>query len=938
MIRFACFSLLIAMMSAVAGCPGPSGTDSGVPVDDVPSTDAPEADASDPGLDAGTDTGMPDAGLADAPTDASLTVTLSGAGTGAVTSAPAGIDCGATCTGTFAIGTSVVLTAAADTGSTFAGWSGSGGACTGTSLTCTLTLGAATTVTAAFEVRRETLTVTKAGTGDGVVSSTPAGIDCGSDCAADFDYGTVVTLSAAPAVGSTFAGWSGACTGTADCVVTLESAASVTATFTLEVFSLSVTRAGTGGGTVTSAPAGISCGAACNADFDYGTLVTLTASATTGSTFAGWSGACTGVGSCAVTLTAATSVTATFTLDRHDLAVSKLGGGAGTITSAPAGISCGATCTSAFDHGTTVTLTAAPSTGSTFVGWSGAGCSGTGTCSITMNAPESVSALFSLQSFTLSVGQSGSGTGTITSSVGGINCGASCATLLDFGTVVTLTATPGVGSTFAGWSGACTGLGPCTLTMSAAASVTAAFDLRPIAVTVTRAGTGTGTVTSSPAGINCGSTCMASFDYGMPVVLTAAPGAGSTFTGWSGGGCSGTGSCVVTPIAATTVTATFTASIYNLTVSRAGTGTGVITSSPAGINCGATCTAPFVAPTVVTLTASPAVGSTFSGWSGGGCSGTGTCSVTMTAAQSVTATFTLSMVTVTLAKTGPLAGSASVTSSPPGITCGATCSGSFAPGTVVTLTQTPGGSVFNGWSGAGCTGTGDCTFTVGAATTITAAYRGVRVAISAGAASCIRPESGARLTTLLAARGHTAVFATGAELDTAPEINLYDVIVTAGPGAGCGAPEANLYDAGIDAFIRTAGRGVVVTGWYLYLDLGTPNLVADLPVALGSSYLIGTQTISPVAGHPITSGVGTFTSGEWVPYGGGTRPGATSLLSVGGTSVAAAWTVGSGRSVFLGPMFMESYAAYANEDLLDGTQAAPIELMLRSIEWAARAR
>jgi Divergent InlB B-repeat domain len=936
MLRFAWFSVLVAMMSGVAGCPGPSGTDSGVPPDDAPSSDAPAADAGDAGLDASSDTGLPDAGTADAPTDASLTVTLSGAGTGTVTSAPTGIDCGATCTGTFAIGTSVVLTAAAETGSTFGGWSG---ACTGTSLTCTVTLSAATTVGAAFEVRRETLTVTSAGTGDGVVSSTPAGIDCGSDCAADFDFGTVVTLSAAPAPGSTFAGWSGACTGTADCMVTVESAVDVTATFTLQVLSLSVTRAGTGAGSVTSAPAGITCGATCNADFDYGTLVTLTATASSGSTFSGWSGGgCTGVGSCVVTLTAATSVTATFTLDRHDLAVSKLGSGAGTITSAPAGINCGTTCTAAFDHGTPVTLTAAAAPGSTFVGWSGAGCSGTGTCSITMNAAESVSALFSLQSFTLSVGQSGGGTGTITSSVGGINCGASCATLLDFGTVVTLTATPGVSSTFAGWGGACTGLGTCTLTIGAATSVTAAFDLRPIALTVTRAGTGTGTVTSSPAGINCGATCMASFDYGNPVVLTAAPGAGSTFTGWTGGGCSGTGTCVVSPTAATTVTATFTASIFNLTVTRAGTGTGVVTSSPAGINCGATCTAPFVAPTLVTLIAAPALGSTFTGWSGGGCSGTGTCSVAMTSAQSVTATFTLTMVTITIAKTGPLAASASVTSSPPGITCGATCTGSFAPGTVVTLTQTPGGSVFNGWSGAGCTGTGDCTFTVGAATTVTAAYRGVRVAISAGAASCIRPGAGARLTTLLAARGHSAVFATGAELDTAPEINVYDVVVTAGPGAPCGAPEASAYDSVIDAFIRTTGRGVVVTGWFLYADFGAPNLVADLPVTLAPNYLIGPQTVTPVAGHPITSGVGSFSTLQWLPYGGGTRPGATSLLSVGGTSVAAAWTVGSGRSVFLGPMFMESYADYDNENLLDGTQAAPIELMLRSIEWAARAR
>jgi hypothetical protein len=71
MLRFAWLSVLVAMMSGVAGCPGPSGTDSGVPEDDAPSSDAPAADAGDTGLDVGTDTGVPDAGLADAPTDAS---------------------------------------------------------------------------------------------------------------------------------------------------------------------------------------------------------------------------------------------------------------------------------------------------------------------------------------------------------------------------------------------------------------------------------------------------------------------------------------------------------------------------------------------------------------------------------------------------------------------------------------------------------------------------------------------------------------------------------------------------------------------------------------------------------------------------------------------------------------------------------------------------
>jgi hypothetical protein len=78
-----------------------------------------------------------------------------------------------------------------------------------------------------------------------------------------------------------------------------------------------------------------------------------------------------------------------------------------------------------------------------------------------------------------------------------------------------------------------------------------------VALDVVKDGTGSGTVTSSPRGINCGATCVGSYDLGTKVRLSAKPFSGSQFVGWSGGGCSGTSSCQVTLLQAQSVSATF---------------------------------------------------------------------------------------------------------------------------------------------------------------------------------------------------------------------------------------------------------------------------------------------------------------------------------------------------------------------------------------------
>jgi len=493
-----------------------------------------------------------------------------------------------------------------------------------------------------------TVAVTKAGAGSGTVTSSPAAIDCGSTCNASVASGTSIALSANPAAGSTFAGWSeasGACTGTGSCALVVDAAKSLTATFAPQPYALTVTNAGTGSGTVTSSPSGIKCGSTCSNSYSSGTRVTLTATPTAGSTFTGWSGAaCSGTGTCTVTMSAAQNVTATFTTQTHTLTVTKAGTGSGAVASSPTGISCGATCSANYNYYTNVTLTAAPATGSTFTSWSGA-CTGTGTCTVTMDAVKSVTATFGVasqavpSSYVLTVTKNGIGAGILASNPAGINCGSTCSASFSTGTVVNLQVIPESGSTFTGWSGACTGTGTCTVAMSQAQNVSATLALQSFTLTTTKVGTGTGAVASSPGGIDCGASCSATFSSGTNVTLTATPITGSAFTGWSGA-CSGAGTCMVTISQNRTVTATFAAQApsYALTVRKQGRGSGTVASNPSGLSCGTTCSATFSSGTNVTLTATPATGSAFTGWSGA-CSGTGTCTVTVTQAKSVTVTF-----------------------------------------------------------------------------------------------------------------------------------------------------------------------------------------------------------------------------------------------------------------------------------------------------------
>jgi hypothetical protein len=190
--------------------------------------------------------------------------------------------------------------------------------------------------------------------------------------------------------------------------------------------------------------------------------------------------------------------------------------------------------------------------------------------------------------------------------------------------------------------------------MDADKNVTAAFATAAptqYTLTVSKTGSGSGTVTSSPTGIDCGSDCTETYDQGTSVTLTATPASGSTFGGWSGDADCSDG--VVTMNANMTCTATFNPQVvgYTLTVLKSGTGSGTVTSSPAGINCGSDCSETYTKVQKVKLTAKADANSTFTGWSGGGCSGTKTCTVTVDTAVTVTADFALKTPDISIAQT-----------------------------------------------------------------------------------------------------------------------------------------------------------------------------------------------------------------------------------------------------------------------------------------------
>ena len=329
----------------------------------------------------------------------------------------------------------------------------------------------------------------------------------------------------------------------------------------------------------------------------------------------------------------------------HSVTVGKIGAGSGTITGGT--ISCGSTCQNVFSIGSTVTLTATPTSGSTFVGWSGS-CTGTGTCTLTMNSDKVVTAEFRVapQAFTLNVAKVGNGTVTGT----GIACGQDCTETVNIGTNITLTATPATGYTFTGWSGACTGTSTCTTSMIQDRTVTATFNVintppnahgasyntsgTTFDITLTASDAQGDTLTFTPSTLSTTLATLTRVREGIYRYTLRAPlptvRSTDTFTFTASDGrltsAPATVSIVFTPTPPT-----------QFSLNTAVVGQGTVTGT--GINCGVDCTERVNTGTSITLTATPAAGYRFSAWSGA-CTGT-TCTVLVNTDKNVTATFTL---------------------------------------------------------------------------------------------------------------------------------------------------------------------------------------------------------------------------------------------------------------------------------------------------------
>ncbi|MDJ0909786.1 MAG: hypothetical protein QNI99_11375 [Woeseiaceae bacterium] len=517
---------------------------------------------------------------------------------------------------------------------------------------------------------------------------------------------------------------------------------------------LTVTQAGSIPGLVTSTPTGIFCGGAdpqaCERDFANGSTAFLTVDDSSASEFRGWGDGCTAITTspnrCEVLMDQDRDIAAFFEpWDGSTASLTVDVTGAGRVwATQPVGIDCiddpsASDCSEVYRLGQRVDLTLAEEPGETFQGWGGdcAEWATSNTIRVTVDADKTCTAQFTgvgtppryrldtlivVDGIVKNPGEPG---GEIISSPAGADCGGfgqDCSEIYDGGSTARLLARATTGYQFIGWTsnepmGPCTDIAASTIDvlMNQDIDCTANFETFNAAVSILTvqleldgtlvgaSGPYGGNVTTSPAGIDCGSQstdCEEGYLTGEVVSLFANADPGYSFVAFSGdcsGSVSGTAiamngdqNCVVS-FATTGVP---TQPSLTVTIN----GNGRVDSNPAGISCGLDCSSTFALGTSVTLAAAGTFAEPFTGWSGD-CSGNGTfAAVTMDTDKHCIADFAPQTGTNRLTIT--VIGNGNVTTEDGRVDCPGDCVEDYTTGARARILAAPdSGSTFQGWSG-----------------------------------------------------------------------------------------------------------------------------------------------------------------------------------------------------------------------------------------------
>ena len=432
---------------------------------------------------------------------------------------------------TYDHGTSVQLTATADPGYHFTGWSGDA---SGTDNPLTVVMDGNKSITANFAINTYTLSVSAVNGSVAKVPDQPT-----------YDHGTSVQLTATPAEGYHFTGWSGDSSGSDNpLTVVMDDNKNITANFAINTYTLTVSSVN---GSVAKVPDQLT--------YDHGTSVQLTATPAEGYHFTGWSGDASGTDNpLTVVMDDNKNVTANFAINTYTLSISAVNG---AVAKVPDQLT--------YDHGTSVELTATATPGYHFTGWSGDASGTDNPLTVVMDGNKSVTANFAINTYTLTI-----------SAVNGSVAKVPDQPTYDHGTSVQLTATPAEEYHFTGWSGDASGTdNPLTVVMNGNKSITANFAINTYTLGVSAVNGSVSKVPNQP-----------SYVYGTSVQVIATPNVGYHFTTWSGDLTGSVNPTTVLMDRNKNITANFTINVYIITASNIGSGT-ITPSGPINVNHGA---------------------------------------------------------------------------------------------------------------------------------------------------------------------------------------------------------------------------------------------------------------------------------------------------------------------------------------------------------------